>query len=96
MFSDGHAYPGRWQGERWDSIVELSERILRTRSATSELERWCSEKQIGNGHIVALQDDDAPPQSLDDTSLEALNYPAARERARFPPRAVGDRWDRYR
>jgi chorismate-pyruvate lyase len=60
--------------QSWNRMYALSERILRTNSATDELERWCRDNAIGDGKIVALCDRHAPPKPLDDETLEAL-YP---------------------
>jgi chorismate-pyruvate lyase len=58
----------------WELLHALSERILRSNSATEELERWCGERAIGDGRIVALCARNAVPEICDDESLEAL-YP---------------------
>lgn len=64
-------------------VIELSERILRANSATRELEQWCGQHGLGDGRVFALCERDARPQRLDDASLDALAYPAAREHALF-------------
>jgi chorismate-pyruvate lyase len=58
----------------WEMMHALSERILRSNSATEELERWCGERAIGDGCLVALCDRHATAEMCDDESLEAL-YP---------------------
>jgi hypothetical protein len=58
----------------WESMQALSERILRANSSSEELERWCSERNIGDGRIVALCARHTAPGALDHASLEAL-YP---------------------
>jgi chorismate-pyruvate lyase len=58
----------------WELMHALSERILRSNSATEELERWCGERAIGDGRIVALCSRNAVCEICDDESLEAL-YP---------------------
>jgi len=58
----------------WKLMHALSERILRSDSATEELEQWCSERGIGDGRIVALCARHAAPEICDDESLEEL-YP---------------------
>jgi len=58
----------------WDLAHTLSERILAANSATFELERWCMERGIGDGRIVALCDRTARAEALDDASREAA-YP---------------------
>jgi chorismate-pyruvate lyase len=58
----------------WELMHALSERILRSNSATEELERWCGERAIGDGRVVALCARHAVPELCDDESLEAL-YP---------------------
>jgi hypothetical protein len=58
----------------WELMHALSERILRSNSTTEELERWCGERAIGDGRIVALCAKNAVPEICDDESLEAL-YP---------------------
>lgn len=67
----------------WESMLALSERILRANSASEELERWCSERNIGDGRIVALCARHAAPQALDEASLEALYPRNARGQTRF-------------
>jgi hypothetical protein len=55
------------------SIDAFSERILRSNSVTEELDRWCSEHNIGDGRIVALCARDAPPEVMDEESLHNLS-----------------------
>jgi hypothetical protein len=69
--------------QSWNSMHALSERILRTDSATDELERWCRDNVIGDGQIVALCDRDARPEALDDESLEALYPHPGRDKTMF-------------
>src|SRR5712691_8155605 len=69
--------------QSWNSMHALSERILRTNSATDELERWCRDNAIGDGQIVALCDRDARPEALDDESLEALYPYPGRDKTMF-------------
>jgi len=69
--------------QSWNSMHALSERILRTNSATDELERWCRDNAIGDGQIVALCDRDARPEALDDESLEALYPYQCRDKTTF-------------
>jgi hypothetical protein len=69
--------------QAWDSMHVLSERILAANSATLELERWCSERVIGDGRIVALCARDAKAGLLDDESLEALYPHQALNRTEF-------------
>jgi hypothetical protein len=68
---------------RWQVLIMLSERILRTKSATEELELWCQQHRIGDGHIVAIADNDVVPRALDYDSLEALGHPEARQLVKF-------------
>ena len=68
---------------RRQAMITLSERILRAKSATKELELWCGENRIGNGQIVAFVETDAASQALDDESLDALDYPEAPRLAKF-------------
>ena len=68
---------------RWQVLIMLSERILRAKSATGELELWCRQNCIGDGRIVAIADNDVAPHTLDDDSLEALGHPEARQLAKF-------------
>jgi chorismate-pyruvate lyase len=58
--------------EAWSSVHSFSERILRSNSVTEQLERWCSEYKIGDGRIVALCERQAPPELIDDDSLDTL------------------------
>lgn len=67
----------------WELMHALSERILRSNSATEELERWCGERAIGDGRIVALRARNAIPEPCDDESLEALYPHDVRSQARF-------------
>jgi hypothetical protein len=67
----------------WDSMLALSERILRANSATEELGRWCCEHGIGDGRILALHARYAIPEALDDQSLEALYPHHARGKTKF-------------
>jgi chorismate-pyruvate lyase len=67
----------------WELVHALSERILRSNSATEELERWCRERAIGDGRIVALCARDATPEPLDDESLEVLYPRDVRGKTRF-------------
>jgi chorismate-pyruvate lyase len=57
----------------WHLMRRLSERILSANSATEELERWCCERGISRGHLVAVCTRDTRPEFLDDESLEALH-----------------------
>jgi chorismate-pyruvate lyase len=68
--------------DSWDLAYALSERILASSSATFELERWCAERGIGDGHIIALRDGTAHVEALDDDSREAA-YPRAHIESRF-------------
>jgi hypothetical protein len=68
---------------RWRALVMLSERILRAKSATEELELWCRQHCIGDGRIVAIADNDVASHILDDESLEALDHPEARQLVKF-------------
>ncbi len=68
---------------RWQTMITLSERILRAKSATRELELWCGQHRIGNGQIVAFVEHDAASQPLDDESLDELNYLEAQRLAKF-------------
>jgi hypothetical protein len=61
----------------------LSERILQANSATEELERWCRDHAIGDGHIVALCARHAPAEAPDDESREAIYPCVGVDRARF-------------
>jgi hypothetical protein len=40
---------------RWRALVMLSERILRARAATEELELWCRQNRIGDGRMSQLR-----------------------------------------
>lgn len=60
----------------WDLAHTLSGRILAANSATFELERWCMERGIGDGRIVAVCDRAARAEALDDGSRETA-YPRA-------------------
>src|SRR5262245_37407214 len=68
--------------DSWDLAYGLSERILSGNSATFALETWCTERGIGDGHIVALCDRNACAEALDDASREAA-YPRAHAESRF-------------
>jgi chorismate-pyruvate lyase len=66
----------------WDLAHALSERILAASSATFELERWCMERGIGDGRIVAVRNRAARAKTLDDGSREAA-YPRSYAENRF-------------
>jgi chorismate-pyruvate lyase len=61
----------------------LSERILQANSATEELERWCRDHAIGDGHIVALCARHAPAETFDDESRDAIYPCLGVDRTRF-------------
>ena len=67
----------------WETMLALSERILRANSSSQELERWCRERNIGDGRIVALCARHAAPEALDHASLEALYPRSVRDQTRF-------------
>jgi hypothetical protein len=67
----------------WESMQALSDRILRASSTSEALERWCRERGIGDGHIVALCARHAIPEALDDDNLEALYPRDVRGQTRF-------------
>jgi chorismate-pyruvate lyase len=67
----------------WNLMHSLSERILQANSATEELERWCRDHAIGDGHIVALCARRAPAETLDDESREAIYPCVGVDHARF-------------
>lgn len=67
----------------WELMHALSERILRSNSATEELERWCAERAIGDGRIVAIRARNAKAVPCDDESLEALYPHDVRGQAKF-------------
>ena len=71
------------RSQDWESMHTLSERILRADSASEELERWCGERSIGDGRIVALCARQAAPEALDHASLEALYPRNVRGQTRF-------------
>jgi hypothetical protein len=67
----------------WELMLALSERILRSDSATEVLEWWCGARAIGDGRIVAVCASHAVPETCDDESLEALSPQDVRGRIKF-------------
>jgi hypothetical protein len=74
FLSDANFAAADGGGTCWQAMRALSERMLRANSATMELGRWCQQRAIGDGRLVALCARHAIPEVLDDDSLEALNY----------------------
>jgi chorismate-pyruvate lyase len=58
--------------QNFSSINSFSEKILRSNSATEQLELWCKENKIGDGRIAALCERQAPYEAIDGDSLDAL------------------------
>jgi chorismate-pyruvate lyase len=65
------------------SIHSFSERILRSNSVTNQLEQWCDEYKIGDGHIVALRGGAELQEVMDDESLEILSTYKSPGKIRF-------------
>lgn len=67
----------------WHLMRTLSDRILSANSVTYELERWCRERGISRGRMIANCDRDAEIEFLDSESLKALHsYPQAKSEFR--------------
>lgn len=72
--NDGFAPSGAHANPRClQAIRELSACLTSARLATIALERWCRERRIGDGRIVARRIVGAIPETLDDDSLRALD-----------------------
>lgn len=60
----------------WHLMRTLSERISSANSVTEELERWCCERGISQGRLVATYATGVEAKFLDARSLEALHADA--------------------
>lgn len=60
----------------WHLMRALSERISSANSVTEELERWCCERGISRGRLIATCARGAKAEFLDAESLEALHTDA--------------------
>jgi len=56
----------------WHLMRSLSERLLSANSVTEEIERWCCERGISHGRLIATCARDAKAKFLDEESLEAM------------------------
>jgi hypothetical protein len=69
--------------ESWNLMCSLSDRVLRANSATEQLERWCTENAIGDGHIVALPVPHRSSKLPDEESVALLDPYAPRQKTQF-------------